>query len=125
MTPLKKSIMSTFWNDTIKLFTIFVVFACCLFMQSCTWTTPEKVRKYIASENQKIIDNGYNIELNLYDCVSDDFLISAIEQYKGILMGNPFSRPASILSASIDTIFARYISKQIFTPQNKFFRETR
>lgn len=84
---------------------LFLVIFC--FMQSCERITPaEEVRKAISAKNQKIIDEGFKVELNLFDCVSDSFLVSTQESFKHCL-GYAFSNPVSILSAPLDTILSR------------------
>lgn len=84
---------------------VFLLFTCC-FIQSCGRIKPsDEIRKGILDKNQKIIDSGFKVELNLFDCVSDTFLVSTQESFKDCL-GNAFSAPVSILSAPLDSIFS-------------------
>lgn len=89
-----------------------------LSLQSCL-NNPESVRKSISNKNRFIEKNGYKIELNLYDCVSDNFLKYAIERNNVFL-------PVNIVSAPIDTILVhRKINFAMLEPYYAFLLEGR
>lgn len=79
-------------------------------VHSCS--TPKNVRENISDKNKQLAERGFNIELNLYDYVSDDFLKYAIER-------NNVFEPVNLLSAPIDTILSYSEEKK----HNKLLRD--
>ena len=80
------------------------VFICSFILHSCI-TSPDEIRNDISRKNLYFIEDGYKVEINLYDYVSDDFLTSIQKRFKQCL-GYAFHYPVSILSAPVDTIFS-------------------